>query len=64
MNGYQTFFAIIKGYTTLNIFLLPIGFRDGGWLFSPLILIVSCFFETVCALKMCEIAHAIGIYNY
>ena len=64
MNWCQTFFAVIKGYTTLNIFLLPIGFKDGGWLFSPLALIVSCTFETISAIKLSEAANKVKIYNY
>jgi amino acid permease len=56
--------ALIKGYTTMNIFLLPIGFKAGGWLFSPIVLIISCFFETLSAIKLSEAAHKVKIYNY
>lgn len=52
MNGFQTWFAIFKGYTTLNIFCLPIGFKEGGWLFSPLVLMLACFVETMSAVKL------------
>lgn len=52
MGCCSTFFAILKAYTTMNIFALPIGFKCGGWLFSPIVLIVACFFELVCALKL------------
>ena len=48
----------------MNIFLLPIGFKNGGWLFSPLVLILSCFFETVSAIKLSTAAHKVKIYNY
>jgi amino acid permease len=54
----------VKGYTTINIFLLPIGFMNGGWLFSPIALIVSCFFETLGAIKLSEAAEKVKIYNY
>ena len=64
MNWCQTFFAVIKGYTTLNIFLLPIGFKEGGWLFSPIALIIACTFETLSAIKLSEAAHKVKIYNY
>lgn len=52
MGSWQTFFALIKGYTTLNLFMLPIGFKNGGWLFSPLILIFCATFEIIGAVKI------------
>ena len=59
-----TFFAIIKAYTTLNIFFLPIGFKNGGWLFSPIVLVIACFFETTCAVKVIQVAKKLEIYKY
>ena len=64
MGCFSSFFAIIKAYTTLNVFFLPIGFKNGGWLFSAIVLIVACFFETVCAIKLTQSAHQVGIYNF
>lgn len=64
MNCCETYFALIKGYTTMNIFLLPIGFKNGGWLLSPIVLIISCFFETLSAIKLSSAAHKVKIYNY
>ena len=52
MNGFQTYFAIIKGYTTMNIFMLPIGFKEGGWLFSPFPLIFMCIVEALGAIRL------------
>ena len=48
----------------MNIFFMPIGFREGGWLFSPFALIFACFFESICAIKLCSAARSVGIYNY
>jgi proton-coupled amino acid transporter len=64
MGSFATFFAIIKAYTTMNIFFMPIGFKEGGWLFSPFALIFACFFEATCAIKLCKAARQTGIYNY
>jgi Transmembrane amino acid transporter protein len=64
MNGWQTFFAIIKGYTTINIFMLPIGFRCGGWLFSPIMLVIQAIFETIGAVKVTQSALKTQIYSY
>lgn len=64
MGNVTTYFAIMKGYTTLNIFTLPIGFKFGGWLFSPIILIFVCFFETTMAIRLSWVAHHVKIYHY
>ena len=64
MGCFSTFFAILKAYTTLNVFTIPIGFKCGGWLFSPIVLIIACFFEMTTALMLTESAHEVGIYNY
>ena len=64
MGCFSTFFAILKSYTTLNIFNLPIGFKYGGWLFSPIMLAIACLFETTCAVKLTRAAHKHQIYNY
>ena len=64
MGRATSYFAIIKGYTTMSIFTIPIGFKFGGWLFSPLILIFVCFFETTMAIKLSGVAHQVGIYHY
>mmetsp|Transcript_9583 Transcript_9583/g.16100 ORF Transcript_9583/g.16100 Transcript_9583/m.16100 type:complete len:84 (-) Transcript_9583:158-409(-) len=44
--------------------MLPIGFKNGGWLFSPLILVVCCFFETVGAIKLSQCALMTNIFTY
>lgn len=64
MGSFATFFAIIKAYTTMNIFFMPIGFKEGGWLFSPFALILACFFEAICAMKLCSAARLVSIYDY
>ena len=64
MNGFQTFFAIVKGYTTLNIFILPIGFKEGGWLFSPFPLIIMCIIEATSAIRLVQAARMLHIYSY
>ena len=64
MNCCATFFAILKAYTSMNVFILPIGFKEGGWLFSPIVLIVSCFFETLSAYKLAQAANKLQIFNY
>lgn len=64
MGSVTSYFAIIKAYTTMNIFTIPIGFKYGGWLFSPIILAFVCFFETTMAIKLSTVAHSVRIYHY
>ena len=52
MNAFETYFAIVKGYTTTNIFILTMGFAKGGWLFSPFILLLAYGIEMTCAIKL------------
>jgi hypothetical protein len=64
MNACMTYFAIVNGYTTISIFTIPIGFKYGGWLFSPLILLWACFVETFAAIRLIQAAQAVEIYQY
>ena len=64
MNACMTYFAIMNGYTTMALFTLPIGFRYGGWLFSPLVLIFCCFTETFAAIRLIQAARVAEIYSY
>ena len=49
MSACMTYFAIMNGYTTMSLFTLPIGFRYGGYVFSPFILLLACIVETFAA---------------
>ena len=64
MNGFETYFAVIKGYTTTSIFMIPIAFKTGGWLFSPFPLIVMCAIETTSAVRLIQAARRVSIFNY
>lgn len=64
MGCFQSYIAVVKAYSTLNFLTLPIAFRCGGWLFSPIMLIIACFFELTCAVKLTKAAHKVKIYNY
>ena len=48
----------------MNIFMLPIGFKHGGWLFSPIMLLISATFEATSAIKLAQAAKQVGIYSY
>ena len=64
MGPFATFVAVLKAYCAINILLLPCSFASGGYLLSPAAMIVACFFEGLCAYKLCKVAVAYGIFNY
>jgi len=64
MNACMTYFAIVNGYTTISIFTIPIGFKYGGWLFSPIILAWACFVETFAAVRLIQAARECQIFQY
>lgn len=41
MTAFETYVALIKGYCAIIILLLPKTFSHGGYVFSPICLIVS-----------------------
>lgn len=56
MNACETWFAIVKSYIALNIFMLPLGFKNGGWLISPLTVIIVCAFMLIGTLRLVSVA--------
>lgn len=56
MNSYQTFFAVVKAYCAINVLLLPRSFVNGGYLLSPVMMLIACFFETLCAMRLTTVA--------
>ena len=55
---------MLKAYCAINVLLLPRSFVNGGYLLSPIILVVACTFEATCAVSLCQIALHYGIYDY
>ena len=41
MNAFETYIAIIKGYCALMILVLPRAFGRGGYIFSPIVMMLS-----------------------
>jgi proton-coupled amino acid transporter len=56
--------TILKGYTCVTLLLVPKAFQNGGYLFSPLILLASFFVTTQCALKLVQAGLQQGVYSY
>ena len=64
MGTFKTFFAVLKAYCAINVLLLPCSFANGGYLLSPIAMIVACFFEALCAARLTSVAQQYEIYSY
>ena len=64
MDMGQAYFALIKAYCAINVLLLPKAFKNGGWLLSPLSLMVACVFEATCAIKLAQCGLFTGTISY
>ena len=60
----ETFFAILKSYITINIFFMPIAFKYGGWLMSPITVIIVFFFLIIGVIKLIQVCNQVKIYSY
>jgi proton-coupled amino acid transporter len=60
----KTYFALLKGYCAIVILIIPKAFQNGGWLFSALALLFSCFLTTICTLKLVEAGLVTRFLNY
>ena len=64
MGTVTTFFAVLKAYCAINVLLLPCSFASGGYLLSPIAMCIACFFEGMCAFKLCKVGVQYGISSY
>ena len=64
MGTLETAFAVMKAYCAINVLLLPLSFVNGGYLFSPLMMMFACFFETLCAVRLSSVALKYKIWTY
>ena len=45
---------LLKGFVCTGLLYLPKSFRNGGWLFSIVSMILSYILTTICAFKLLE----------
>lgn len=64
LSPFETYIALIKGYSAMTILLLPKAFANGGWLASSVFLIVSGIVTTSCAIKLVEAGLKLEVYSY
>ena len=64
MTWFQTYIALIKGYCGACVLFTPKAFANGGLVFSPLALILSGFFTTICAIRLIRLGMHYKCYSY
>ena len=64
MTAFQTFVSIIKAYCCLMILVLPRSFARGGYLLSPLAMVMSASLQCYSAVKLVGVANHFGIMSY
>ena len=64
MGTLGTCFAVMKAYCAINVLLLPCAFANGGYLLSPIAMVVAVCFESLCAARLTTVAQKYGIYSY
>ena len=64
MNAFGAYIAIIKGYVGAGVFFIPKNFSNGGWAFSSMCLVLSCWLSAICALKLIRIGQKLQCYSY
>ena len=52
LSPLQTFLALVKGYCAIVILLIPKAFMNGGYVFSPVVLLLSAILTGTCAIKL------------
>ena len=64
MNAFETYIALIKGYCALMILVLPRAFGRGGYIFSPIVMMLSGAVQMYCALKLVAAGQKLGLQSY
>jgi hypothetical protein len=55
---------MLKAFTTINLFTLPIYFKFGGYLFAPAALIFCCSLCGFAGFRLISAAQFVKIYDY
>ena len=55
MGPVKTFFTLIKGFVATAVLFLPKGFKNGGYIFSPVALTASAILTFYCAVLLLRV---------
>ena len=54
MTNFQSFFATCKSYCAINVLLTPKAFKNGGYILSPVALLIAGVLQCYCAIKLTQ----------
>ena len=60
LGKWATIFTLFKGFVASSILYMPLNFINGGWLISPLALILSMCMTLYCAKLLIEVNKKLG----
>ena len=60
----EAYLTLIKSYCAINVLLTPKAFKNGGYLLSPIALVMSAIFQCMCAVKLTECGMKIKKCSY
>lgn len=61
---FETYIALIKGYCATVILTLPRAFLNGGYMLSPVLMIVAATLTTLCVKQLVQTGIKYNIYCY
>ena len=64
MTWFQTYIALIKGYCGACVLFTPKAFANGGLIFSPVALLISGLFTSICAIRLIRLGQHFNCYSY
>ena len=64
LSYFETYIAVIKGYCAILIILLPKSFSNGGYIFSPIAMLLSGFVTTICVQKLVQTGLKYDVFSY
>ena len=54
LSPWQTYFSLLKGFVCTGILYLPKNFRNGGWAWALVSMVLSFFMTLFCMIKLLE----------
>ena len=64
MSPFETYIALVKGYSVLSLLLIPKAFINGGWGISTIFLMTSGCLSLLASLKLAAVGLSLDLYSY
>ena len=60
LSPLQTYFSLVKGFIAIGILYSPKNFRNAGWLWGFICMLLSLILTLVCLIKLIQARNATG----